>query len=79
VLRAAHCDGEKILADGTPVYRQFKDERKDLMVLRATHGQRPALKLAEHDPERGDQVASMDYGFGLVDPMFRRNEKPTPP
>ena len=71
VLTAAHCDGEKILIDGTPTYRVFKDERKDLMVLRANGVDGPNVKLAPADADRGDEVASMGYGAGLEDPMFR--------
>lgn len=71
VMTAAHCDGEKILVDGTAAYRVWKDERKDLMVLRASGVTGPNIKLAPADPDRGDEVASMGYGAGLVDPLFR--------
>lgn len=71
VMTAAHCDGEKILIDGTATYRVFKDERKDLMVLRAMGVDGPNVKLAASDPSRGDEVASMGFGAGLEDPMFR--------
>jgi S1-C subfamily serine protease len=71
LLTAAHCDGEKLLADGTQTYRVFKDERKDLMVLRASNVDRPALALAKDNPDQGDLVASHGYGFGLEKPMFR--------
>jgi S1-C subfamily serine protease len=71
VLTAAHCDGEKVLADGTQTIKVFKDERKDLLVLRAYGVERPALKLAARGPDRGDEVASLGYGFALEQPMFR--------
>lgn len=71
VLTAAHCAGEKVLVDGTPTYKVFHDERHDLMVLRANNIDRPAVVVAKKNPERGDQVASLGYGFGLVDPVFR--------
>ena len=71
ILTAAHCDAEKILANGTVTYKMFKDERKDLLVLRASNIEGPELVLAPNGPERGDEVASMGYGFGLEDPMFR--------
>lgn len=71
VLTAGHCDGEKILVDGTATYKVFKDERKDLLVLRAANVDRPAIKLAKNGPVQGDQVASHGYGFGLEKPMFR--------
>jgi S1-C subfamily serine protease len=71
VLTASHCDAEKILADGTVTYKLFKDDRKDLLVLRASNLDMPALRIAKADPDRGDEVASMGYGFGLDDPLFR--------
>ncbi len=71
VLTAAHCDGEKILVDGTATYRVFKDERKDLMVLRASGVEGPNVPLAAASVDRGDEVASMGFGAGLEDPMFR--------
>jgi S1-C subfamily serine protease len=71
VLTASHCDGEKILADGTPTYKLYKDERKDLMVLRASQIEGPAVKMASAPPDRGDEVASMGFGFSLEDPLFR--------
>ena len=71
VLTAAHCDAEKILANGTVTYKMFKDERKDLLVLRANNIDGPEIALASNSLERGDEVASMGYGYGLEDPMFR--------
>lgn len=72
VLTAAHCDGFTVRIDGTPSLRIFKDERKDLMVLRAQElDLGPALKMSQHDPQLGEQVASFGYGFGLEKPMFR--------
>lgn len=71
VLTAAHCDGEKVTADGMQTIKVFKDERKDLLVLRSYGIERPALRLAAKGPDRGDEVASMGYGFALEQPMFR--------
>ncbi len=71
ILTAAHCDGHKVRIDGTPSYKIFKDERKDLMVLRGTLDMGPALKLARENPAIGTSVASMGFGFGLEQPMFR--------
>lgn len=71
VLTAGHCDGPKVTVDGTPTIKIFKDERKDLMVIRAYSVERPALKLAPKGPDVGDEVASMGFGFGLEQPMFR--------
>lgn len=73
LLTAAHCDGEKVLANGTPTYKMWKDERKDLMVLRASglEDGLSAFKVANKDPQLGDEVASLGYGMGLEKPMFR--------
>jgi S1-C subfamily serine protease len=72
ILTAAHCDGDKITADGMTTYKLYKDERKDLMVLRSpAAADRPALKLADKNPERGDEIAAMGYGYALEQPMFR--------
>jgi S1-C subfamily serine protease len=40
-------------------------------VLRGTLEMGPAIKLAKADPEIGIAVASLGYGFGLEQPMFR--------
>lgn len=71
ILTAGHCDGEKVTVDGTQAIKIFKDERKDLLVLRAYSVERPALRLAARGPDRGDEIASLGYGWGLEQPMFR--------
>lgn len=72
VLTAAHCDGQKVLVNGTPSYRMFKDARKDLMVLRASQVKdSPAIPLADANPKIGDAVASVGFGFALEKPMVR--------
>lgn len=74
VLTAAHCDvpeGQRLLVNGTFTYRIFKDARKDLMVVRAPGVEAGSLKLAEREPEVGDEVASFGYGYALEQPMFR--------
>lgn len=73
VLTAAHCDAEKILVNGTPTYRMFKDARKDLMVLRASavDGTGPAIALAANNPKVGDEVAAIGFGFALEKVMVR--------
>jgi S1-C subfamily serine protease len=75
ILTAAHCEHEdktkKLLADGTPTYMVFKDERKDLMVLRASGVDKPALKLAAKAPDVGDEIASMGFGYALEQWAYR--------
>lgn len=71
VLTAGHCDGDKVTVDGTQALKIFKDDRKDLMVLRAYNVERPSLALSKKPSELGDEVASLGFGFGLEQPMFR--------
>lgn len=71
VLTAQHCEAEKMLADGTPAYKVFADGRKDLLVIRAHGVDKPALKLAAKDPEIGQEVATLGFGWALEFPMFR--------
>lgn len=72
ILTAAHCDGHKIRIDGTQSLVMFKDERKDLLVLKALGLEiGPGLVMAKENPKLGEQVASYGYGFGLEKPMFR--------
>lgn len=72
ILTAAHCDGHKVRIDGTASLVMFKDERKDLLVLRALGLELgPAVVMAKENPKLGEQVASYGYGFGLEKPMFR--------
>jgi len=72
ILTAAHCDADKVLVNGTPSYRMFKDARKDLLVLRAANVEdMPAFKLASIDPKVGEEVAAIGFGFALEKAMFR--------
>jgi S1-C subfamily serine protease len=72
VLSASHCDGKRILINGTQAFRIFKDDRHDLMVLRAAHLDADvAIPIARNSPKRGEEVANMGYGRAFVDPMFR--------
>lgn len=70
-LTAGHCDDEKLTIDGTMAIKMFKDERKDLMVLRSAQVDKPALKLSNDSLAVGDEVASFGFGFALEQPMFR--------
>jgi S1-C subfamily serine protease len=69
-LTAAHCETEKMLADGTTAFKVFVDKRKDLMIIRVNID-RPSLRLAPQSVEVGEEVASMGYGAVLEQPMFR--------
>jgi S1-C subfamily serine protease len=71
LLTAAHCDGEKLFADGQPASMVWKDTKKDLMVLSVKDTGRPALTLAKRDAQIGQEVASYGYGYGFERPMFR--------
>lgn len=75
VLTAAHCEpqGEnpKFLVDGTNAYKIYVDYRKDLLVLRANSIDKPALRLAVANPQWGEEVATLGFGWALEFPMFR--------
>jgi S1-C subfamily serine protease len=71
VVTAAHCDGKEIFADSMPAKVKLKDLKNDLMVLYVEGVDRPALRLAKHDPEVGAQVASYGWGYALNQPLFR--------
>lgn len=73
VLCAGHCYAEKeLFIDHTPAATIYYDpRRKDLLVLKATDLDKPALKLAAHDPKVGSEVASWGFGYGLDEPLFR--------
>ena len=71
ILTAAHCDHPPLFVNGVPATVKAKDGTKDLMVLEVENLDKPALQLAEKDPTIGDEIASLGYGYGLVEPMFR--------
>jgi len=75
VLTAAHCDntesGKDLFVDSRPAKVKAKDIKADLMVLFVEDIDRPALKLAKHDPEIGEEIASYGYGWALEKPLFR--------
>lgn len=73
VLTAAHCDGKNLWVDRVKAEVISKDTKKDLMVLEAKHmADRPALRLAAANPERGQEVMSAGYGYALERPFFRK-------
>ncbi len=73
VLTAAHCytNEKTIYADHAPAAVVSLDAKRDLLVLRIVDADRPALKLAAHNPRIGDAVASYGYGMALERPLFR--------
>jgi S1-C subfamily serine protease len=76
ILTAAHCQGEtETLVDGSPTEVVSKDPSYDLLVLKVKdlNDEKVALKLASKDAVTGEIVASMGYGGGLEEPMFRTN------
>lgn len=77
LLTAAHCyPGEHgVLWVGlVPARVVALDSKKDLMVLEAKDidPSLPAIKLAAKDPERGQEVMSVGYGYALERPFFRQ-------
>jgi S1-C subfamily serine protease len=73
VMSAAHCDGDKLWVDRVAARVVSLDSKKDLMVLEVKDldPARPALALAVHDPERGQELMSCGYGWALERPFFR--------
>lgn len=74
VMTAAHCYKESMWADRVPAHVVSRDVKKDLLVIEVKDldPSRPALHLAEHNPERGSEVMSVGYGYGLERPFFRQ-------
>jgi S1-C subfamily serine protease len=71
ILTAAHCDGDKLYADGADAKVVYKDVKKDLMVLVVNNLDRPALTLAKDNPKPGEELMSFGYGYGFERPMLR--------
>jgi S1-C subfamily serine protease len=77
VMTAAHCqpgDNGALWVDRVPAKVVSMDSKKDLLVVEAKDldPTRPALKLAAKNPERGQEVMSVGYGFALERPFFRQ-------
>lgn len=75
VMTAKHCGPEDIakpiLVDNVPSKVVAVDVHNDFMVLEVPELDRPALPMADKDPQIGEQVASYGYGYGLTRPMLR--------
>jgi S1-C subfamily serine protease len=71
VATANHCDSAKLWADQSKATVIAKNKEKDLLVLSVEDTGRPALALAKDNPNVGDIVASLGYGYGLERPLFR--------
>jgi len=72
VLTAAHCDAKVLYADNLKAEVKSKDSKADLMVLYVKDLEdRPALKLAKHNPLVGEEVGSFGWGYAMEQPLFR--------
>lgn len=73
VMTAGHCANEKVYADLSPARIVALDTHEDLMVLEVKDidPTRPALKLAAKDPERGQEIMSVGFGYALESAQFR--------
>jgi serine protease Do len=71
IVTAAHCTGFGLSADGTLAEEVWKDKRKDIAVLRVRDHNKPALKLADDNPEIGAEVMAVGYGYGRDRLLFR--------
>lgn len=76
LLTAAHCypDKDTLWAGLVATRVVALDSKKDLMVLEAKDldPSLPALKLAAKNPDRGQEVMSVGYGYALERPFFRQ-------
>jgi serine protease Do len=75
VQTAAHCDAEKMWVDRVAATVISKDSKKDLMILELKNMDPAltALTLASSDPEIGQEVMSVGYGYALERPFFRKS------
>ena len=71
VLTDEHCEGEGLFADHEAATVIWKDPHSDLMILEIEDTGKPALQLAEKDPQQGQEVGSFGHGYALEKPMFR--------
>jgi len=77
LMTAAHCyagASGTLWVDRVPSRVVSLDSKKDLMVVEAKDldPSRPALRLASKNPERGQEVMSIGYGYALERPFFRQ-------
>jgi S1-C subfamily serine protease len=77
IMTAQHCQpsSEGILwTDRVPAKVVSRDSKKDLMVVYAEHldPMKIALKMADKNPVRGQEVMSVGYGYALERPFFRK-------
>jgi S1-C subfamily serine protease len=75
ILTAAHCYSATSCSRITCPRRlstRTPKSNRDVMILEVEDTGRPALRLAAKNPERGSDVASYGYGFGMADAMFRQ-------
>jgi S1-C subfamily serine protease len=73
ILTAAHChkSGHELYADSVSARIIFKDLKKDLMILEVDDLDRPAVTIAQKNPQTGEEVGSFGHGYGFEEPMFR--------
>ena len=77
VMTAQHCQPLEqgvLWVDRVPAKVVSRDSKKDLLVVVVEHLDpiRVALKLADKNPVRGQEVMSAGYGFSLERPFFRK-------
>jgi serine protease Do len=74
VMTAAHCISKDIWLDRVEGRLVSKETRRDLAIyeVKELDPAKPALRLADDDPEVGQEVVSLGYGMGLERPMARK-------
>lgn len=71
ILTAAHCAGKEMYVNQERAFVKAKDVPNDLLLLDMLDTGRPALRVAAKDPEVGQEIASLGYGYALEKPLFR--------
>jgi S1-C subfamily serine protease len=71
VLTDSHCQKDIVYVDKIPAEVVAVDVQQDLMVLEVEDLDRPALKMADSKPRRGQQIATDGYGMVLLKSLFR--------
>lgn len=74
VATAAHCDleaPEPLYVDTLRAIVVMKDVKRDVMLVKVTGLKKPPVVLALKDPAVGDQIASLGFGYGFKEAMFR--------
>ncbi len=71
VLSDSHCQIDTMYVDKVPAVVVAVDIQQDLMVVEVKGLDKPALKLSDAKPKRGQAIATDGYGMVLLNSLFR--------